>query len=196
MNNKIYIGKSLQINRRLNVYKNYKPNGKVKGYLKNTILKYGWDSFKVEILESFNIKNKEIDNIYLLNQESHYIKLFNSIDPDIGFNICKYSTDATGTTRSKEVVEKIRKRMIGNTINKGRKMSEETKEKIRQGNLGKEVSDETKEKQRLGRLGKVHTLESIEKMKIAKSLMSDETKEKMKAARQLQIKLKQNKIKS
>jgi group I intron endonuclease len=170
-NNKIYIGKSLCLNRRLNVYKNYKPNNRSRGYLKNTIMKYGWDSFKVEILECFDIKDKEQDNLYLLEREAYYIELFDSTNPDIGFNLCKYSNDATGRPRSDEVKEKMRIRMTGNTINNGRKMSEETKEKIRKGNLGKIVSEETREKMRISNTGKVNTPESIEKMKKVKLLM-------------------------
>lgn len=177
-NNKIYIGKSLSLNRRLNVYKNYKEHCKANGYLKNTILKYGWNSFHVEILENFNVKDKESDNQYLLERESYYIDLYNSTNPDIGFNLCKYSSDGTGLTRSDEFKENSRLRMIGNTINKGREMSEEHKEKLRQVNLGKPTSEETKEKIRNGNLGKIHRPESIEKMRQAKRLMWQQKKNK------------------
>jgi len=184
-NNKIYIGKSLSLNRRLNVYKNYKVHCRATGYLKNTILKYGWDSFKVEILENFDIQNKELDNQYLLDRESYYIELYDSTNPDIGFNVCKYSFDATGRTMPEDFKIKTGLRMRGNTINKGRVMSEEHKEKLRQSNLGKPTSEETKEKIRKGNIGRIHRPESIEKMRKAKTLMWEE-KRKQKENKQIE----------
>ena len=71
--------------------------------------------------------------------------------------------------------------------NYGKPVSDETKEKIRQGNLGKTLYDETKEKMSISRsgelhwnYGKTHSEETKEKMRKPKS---DETKQKMKEAK-------------
>ena len=58
------------------------------------------------------------------------------------------------TKHSEKTKEKIRQAKIGNTVNIGRKLTEEHKEKIRQGNIGKFVSDETKNKISNGKIGK------------------------------------------
>ena len=51
-NGKIYIGKSIDIGYRINRHKNSHrhTNAENGPYLKNAILKYGWDAFSVEVL--------------------------------------------------------------------------------------------------------------------------------------------------
>lgn len=71
VNGKVYIGKSVNIFNRLRQHK----NPKVKYHLQNAILKYGWDSFTVEILEVYDKFDKEKDNKFLLERESFYIEL-------------------------------------------------------------------------------------------------------------------------
>lgn len=114
--NKIYIGKSLDLRKRLT---KYKYNSKIyDGIIYRAIRKYGWDAFDVEILEVFS----EIDNNDLLKLEASHIEKYNSTDPSIGYNLCKFSTDRTGIP-----------------------VSSETKEKLRLANLGKIHSEETKQ---------------------------------------------------
>jgi group I intron endonuclease len=163
-NNKIYIGKSINIGTRLSYHKN--TNGKT--LIRKAIEKHGWDSFDVEILEIFENFNKLKDNDHLLKREAHFIEILNSTDRDIGYNLCKFSRDTTGTVRSKETKEKIRQAMTG------RKHSEETKEKLKHINLGKKLSEETKEKMRQRMLGNTHgtKLKGIKKI-------SEENKEKL-----------------
>lgn len=79
INNKVYIGQtSLALEQRA------KKDGK--GYIHcksfyDAILKYGWPSFKLEILE-------QVDNNSIADErEQFYIKLFNSTNPDFGYNI-------------------------------------------------------------------------------------------------------------
>tara|TARA_R110002074_G_scaffold51396_2_gene130028 strand:+ start:30598 stop:31371 length:774 start_codon:yes stop_codon:yes gene_type:complete len=174
-NGKIYIGKSVNIGKRLNDHKNCKRNGKVGRYFQNAILKYGWESFTIEILEVFENFDKHTHNDDLLKRETYYIELFESTDRSKGYNICKSSTDMTGIVVSVETREKMRQNMLG------RKLSPETREKMRQSRLGKVCSDETKEKIRQKRLGQKHTKESNEKLRQSKlgTILSDETKEKM-----------------
>lgn len=121
VNGKIYIGKSVNIRRRLNDHKNCAKNGEGGFHLRNAIIKHGWNNFVVDIIERFDIFDKLQDNAMLLKLESYYIKKYNSIDRSIGYNLCSYSNDRTGIPRTQE-----------------------TKEKLRLANLGRIHSDETK----------------------------------------------------
>jgi group I intron endonuclease len=195
INDKIYIGKSVNIRQRLFGHKVQK---KVRCYFDNAIIKYGWDSFIVDILEIFENFDKEKDNDSLLLRESHYISLYDATNTDKGYNICKFSTDRTGLKRSPHSIETKLKMKLAKTgkivsdetreklrqINLGKRHSEETKEKIRQSRIGKKLSTEGKEKLKQFRLGKTHTEESLNKMKLAKlgkirTPHSEETKEKI-----------------
>lgn len=165
-NGKIYIGKSINIKKRLGEHRRAKG-----GYhLHNAISKHGWDSFNVEILEIFKIFDKLKDNNTLLEIEADYIKLFDSTDPSKGYNLCKYSTDSTGRIASRETREKMSKAKLGNTIWLGKTHSEESKEKVRQANLGKsgfKHSQISIEKMKLSKLGKNHSDQT--KLKISRS---------------------------
>lgn len=173
-NGKIYVGKSVSLNKRLNRHKNCKCS-KNNSFIHNAILKYGWGSFEVEILEIFEDFNKLAHNSILLEREAHYIQVFKSANKSKGYNICEYSNDCTGRTLTEEHKEKLRKANIG------KKMSEESIEKTRQANLGRKNSPETIEKIRLSRLGKKASNETKEKLRNRRH--SDETKEKMRQAR-------------
>lgn len=79
VNGKIYIGQtieSLEMRAGHNGYKYRKCT-----YFYNAIKKYGWDKFTVEILQD-NLTREQANEF-----EIKYIKLFNSQDPNIGYNI-------------------------------------------------------------------------------------------------------------
>ncbi len=176
-NNKVYIGKSVNIQKRLCRHKLNSMEDKGSNYFQNATIKYGWDSFNVDILEIFENFDKENDNIALLERESYYIELYDSTDKTKGYNLCKYSNDRTGMygfKHSEESKEKMRMARIGRviseedkerlrTVNIGRKLTEEHKNKIRQGNLGKFVSEKTRKKLSESSKGKPKSKESIEK---------------------------------
>lgn len=170
-NDKIYIGKSVNIRRRVYDHAHCRKRGKCGTYLKNAIIKYGWAAFSVEVLELVENFNASEDNISLLEKESYYIELFESYNKDKGYNICKFSNDSAGVPKSQEHIEKIRK-----------------------GNIGKKRSDETKRRMSIAKLGntnmlgKKHSEDTKAKMKKSKSEeikgkkrkpMSEETKEKI-----------------
>ena len=75
-NGKVYIGKSVNMYFRLSCHKSCEKKTKGRYYFENAIIKYGWDSFNVEILESIDNFDKKNDNIELLEKESFYIQLF------------------------------------------------------------------------------------------------------------------------
>lgn len=79
LNNKCYIGQSVDIKRRLNEHKKHKDNS----LIDNEISKMGVENFIFEILETCDI-------IELNRRESYYIKKYNSIEN--GYNISHGST--------------------------------------------------------------------------------------------------------
>jgi len=137
INNKIYIGQSINLKSRLNKHKNSKKNSKQ--IISKSIHKYGYKNFQCEILYYAN-------SIEELNEkELYYIEFYKSTDKKIGYNI----------------------RPGG----KNSKVSDITKEKLRQINLNKEVSNKTIEKIRNSTIGnnnhfygKKHSMETKSKM--------------------------------
>lgn len=79
--NKIYIGKSIEIKKRITAHKYRLRNNKhVNTHLQNAWNKYGEDNFE------FNIK--EICEIKLLSlREKFWIDLYNSNNPEYGYNL-------------------------------------------------------------------------------------------------------------
>lgn len=183
-NGKIYIGKSVNMYFRLSCHESCAKKSKGRYYFENAIIKHGWDSFKVDVMETFknfDKGNKEHRKL-ILERESHFIKLLDSTNPKKGYNICKSSTDRTGMKNSEET---RRKMSLGQM---GRKHSEETKEKIRQARLGTPGTPHTKEhKERMRQLnlGKKMSVESREKLRQLKvgTKLSEETKLKMSISR-------------
>jgi group I intron endonuclease len=177
-NGKIYIGKSINIYFRLSCHKSCVKKPKGRYYFEHALIKHGWDGFEIDILEIIDNFDKSKDNKRLLDIETGYIKLFESTNPEKGYNILKNSTDSTGSIRSDEFRKNISLRQLG------RKLSDETKEKIRQSRLGQPGtphSKEHKEKMRVLNLGKKMSLDSKEKLRNIKlgTTLSEETKFKM-----------------
>lgn len=118
-NNKIYIGystKSAQY--RLIKHFNEADSKIDTTYLNNAIRKHGRENFVVEDLDTAitieELKQKEI----------YYIKLYNSRDKKIGYNLSEGGDGTPGVLKSAETREKIRQKALG------RKLSEETKRKM------------------------------------------------------------------
>ena len=185
-NGKVYIGKSVNIHVRLINHKSYENKSKGKCYFQNAIIKYGWNAFTVEIIEIFENFDKLKDNDSLLSRESYYIELFDSANVDKGYNLCKYSNDMTGRKLSEETKEKMRKPKSEEHIAKmrNRPCSKETRDKIRQSQIGRQHSEESKEKMRRANIGKKLSEETKEKIgKAGKGRRhSKEAKEKMRLA--------------
>lgn len=174
-NGKVYIGKSVNIRKRL---RDHQRTNKAGFYFQNAILKHGWKSFDVEILEIFEDFDKLKDNIKLLERESYYIEFYNSTNKDKGYNRCKFSTDKTGIPMPESVKEKLRQANLGRKLSdehkykigstwRGKKRPEftaEHKENISRGHIGKKLSDEHKRNIGKVNLGKVVTEETREKM--------------------------------
>lgn len=124
-NRKVYIGQSVNIQQRINKYKNLKCINQPRLY--NSIIKYGFENHKIEIICECLIED-------LNNQERFYQDLYNVLGKN-GLN-CKLTKS---DDRSGKLSDVTRLKM-------SRKTSDITKEKLRQFNLGKKHSEETLQK--------------------------------------------------
>lgn len=114
---KCYIGQSVNIENRLNKYKNMLCKFQHKIY--RALVKYGWDNFTVEILYSTD-KDYKYQQLMLDSMEKHFIIQFDSIKN--GYNLRTGGT--SGYKYSDEVKEKMSQSKLGTT------RSEKTKSKI------------------------------------------------------------------
>lgn len=156
-NGKSYIGKTTNLYARLNQYKNL--HCKNQTYLYHAIKKYGWENFKVELLEQVEDEDLDILDTTLNELEIKYIAEFRVTERDKGYNI--------------------------SSGGEGGRLTEETKRKIGEGNRGKILSAETKEKISKARMGTVFTEETKRRMSEARVgiKLAEETKKKMSETR-------------
>lgn len=172
---KMYIGQSVDINRRLKSYRSCLCKEQV--FLFNSIKKYGWEFHKFEIIKECNP-----DELNVL--EKYYVDMFNTFNSEIGMNLRDGGgSKGTMSESSKEKMSKSRanwkhseeskikiseshKKIIKSkewceNISKGKtNPSKETRERIgksskgRKSFLGKKHSEETKAKIGLTKIGK------------------------------------------
>jgi len=125
---KMYIGKSIHVNERINSYK-YASRRQSQHKLNNSIKKYGLENHIFEIIE-------ECIEELLDEREIYWINFYNSVTE--GLNL-KYGGE--GGKHSQEVKDKKSKSMTG------KKASLETKQKMSQSKKGHSMyNDEWKEK--------------------------------------------------
>lgn len=184
---KIYIGQSINIQKRFLSYKYKLACEQPK--LNRSFIKYGLENHKFEIIHECEV--------YELNdKERYYQELYDCIG-DNGLNLCYVKSSDKNGFHSEETKQKISKNNSRNklgtkltdeqkqhlrNINLGKKLSEETKKKISIANKGKTVfiSEETKEKLRIHNLGKKVSVETKLKMSNSQRNISKESKEKRK----------------
>lgn len=171
INGHLYIGQSFCIERRFLEHKSeLKRNIHHNERLQNAWNLYGENAFSFAIIKE--CKDREELNYY----ETYFVENYKK---DKGRDFV-YNLGRTGD--AKNTSDETRKKLSENNAmnnplyrlkislkNKGRKMSDETKEKLRQNHLGKKLSEETKRKISLNSaksmLGKHHTEEARKKMK-------------------------------
>lgn len=156
INNKIYIGQSLDILGRWKAHLNCLKNNKhVNKKLQNAWNKYGESNFIFEIIEEC-LKEEIYD------KEIFYIEKYNSYKT--GYNQTLGGDGTYGFFLSEEHKNKIRKANTGRQFteqqrynmgnsNRGKKFSEEHKNKISLSEKGKITNQETKEKISKSKLG-------------------------------------------
>lgn len=89
INQKIYIGQTVDFDRRVNEYKSRNPNILMSSNyaIMQAINHYGVDNFKFEILHTCRSRNE------LNEKEYYYINLYKSYDPRFGYNSKHNTTD-------------------------------------------------------------------------------------------------------
>jgi group I intron endonuclease len=136
---KVYVGSTTNIKARFSCYKALKCKTQTRLY--NSFLKYGVLSHKFEIIT-------ECENDKMYELECYFGNLYNTLSKN-GLNCVLPNKDDKFVCRSFETRQKLSK------SNTGKKISDETKEKLRLINLGKESKNK----------GRKHTKEAISKMK-------------------------------
>jgi group I intron endonuclease len=157
-NGKSYIGMTIRGMKRINEHKNSKSNFTID----RAIQKYGWNNFKLEILEEVN------DSKLLPELEKYYIKKYDTFND--GYNETFGGEQVMiGKHHSKETKKKI---SIANT---GRQFSDEHRNKLSKIKKGKHHSEETKNRMSIAKLGKPSWNKNIQ--------LSEETKNRMSIAK-------------
>lgn len=168
INGKIYVGQCLGLAR--DRWCRHKYDARLNRYpsrIGNAIRKYGDNAFDVSILVN-NVASKELLD-YL---EQYFIVMYDTRNPDIGYNLTDGGDGAYGLKMSSEACAKIGKTKIGNKNCVGRFMSEATRNKISEGNKKhwatvpieqRKWKESSKQKLIATIKGKKHTAEHIKK---------------------------------
>lgn len=186
INNKSYIGQSNNVERRLKEHKciEHETNKSLKLAYK----KYGIENFEFEILEECKLKELNEKEIYYIDMLKPQ---YNRTSGGEGSPNHKMSEETREVLKQKgkefwnNLDDETKKKIIAKNLKRpkiGHKVSEETREKLRQHNLGKKQSEETIEKRKQTMIDKkkngyIQTNENhnkkvicIEKNKIYKSV--------------------------
>ena len=172
--NKIYIGSTVDIKRRLYRYKKGDCKNQFKIY--RSLLKYGYDNHKIEIVteceekdmyrleceygEKYDVLGEMGLNLSLPLKTDTYKCRSDEVKQkirDTNIRIGRTPPSALGLKRkefTKEHKEKLRQAKLGNKASEETKFKMSEKHKGHQRNLGRKVSDETKIKMSLSHLGK------------------------------------------
>jgi len=142
-NDRIYIGQSVNVKKRFISYKRMYVKNEGQTRLHRSFLKYGVDNHKFELV-------CECIESELNNYERYYQELFNCLNNGLNCRLTK-TNDRSGSV-SKETLLKMSISSMGNTHWKGKKHTQETKDKIKIAATGRKFSDEVnKSKGRKGR---------------------------------------------
>jgi group I intron endonuclease len=143
--NKIYIGKSIDINRRFKTYK--KTNCKRQIKLYRSFLKYGVENHLFEIIEECTVE--------LLSERERYWQDFYNVLNN-GLNLCLAKSNDKSGCHSEHSKIKISNSLKGKKrplMDMSYKNTKEWKEKMSNSMMGKKHSKETKNKMSLSLIG-------------------------------------------
>lgn len=187
--NKVYIGQSRNVRKRINAYKNVKEIGKQKKIFAS-LLKHGADAHIFEIAHELP---EDIDQDTLDRYEQFYMDHY----INLGFkmlNICPTANSQSGHKWSDESKKNQSERMKGKPSGrKGAKLTDEQKAILLACRKGSKASEETKRKMSLSQMGKKrgpmprHIVERLAALKRGKKL-SPEHIEKLKQSASLHFK--------
>lgn len=156
----------MDIKRRFSRYKSL--SCKAQKGIYNSLVKYGVDNHKFEIISECSFE--ELDNL-----EIYYISLYNSFNSNFGLNL---KSGGVGGKLSDKAKEKIRQSNIG------RKASDEVKLKISIANKGRKpyiMTDEIRHKMSLSKIGTKKSAEQRQKISNSNKgrVVSDITKQRL-----------------
>lgn len=124
INDKIYVGSTQNFTDRFIQHKSDLKKFRHNQRFQNFVNKYGIKCLKFNLLE-------EVEDLsQLLIREQYYLDTLECWKSKKGFNINKFADSIRGVKMPKSHVDACRKRMLGNTITKGRKLSEQHGKKI------------------------------------------------------------------
>lgn len=131
--NKIYIGQSIDLERRKYSFLKAKFYTSEGSYIDRARQKYGSENFKYEILEECPID-------LLDERETYWINYYESYDRSKGYNLTSGGDGLKNYHHSELTKQKI------SESNKGKTLSDEAKAKISKANSGRVMSEEAKQK--------------------------------------------------
>ena len=139
-NNKVYIGQSIDIERRWQ----QERYGKCNRHLKHAFDRYGLQNFTFDIL--IELHGSE----YLNDYESLCISLYESNNPAKGYNLTEGGSGPNGYKHTPDAISKLRGRVHSletrTRISEAKKnISQETRRRMRDSHLGKKQSEATRE---------------------------------------------------
>ena len=152
---KVYIGQSINIEKRLIKYRNL--HCKEQTYLYNSLKKYGFDEHLFEVI--IECQQEELNNL-----EIFYINLYKSFNSKFGLNLRE---GGKGGKMSEETKQKMSISRKGNKYALGKKHSEEAKKRYVEARKGKTRSEETKKKMSEAQKGKIVSQETKDKLRLA-----------------------------
>lgn len=169
INNKKYIGQSVNIERRFREHRKNKSTQ----CIDKSIRKYGWANFEVKII---NCAEEILDAM-----ERTLIALYETINRDKGYNL------ESGGHKNKHASEETRKKMSESHPDLsgekhylwGKHHSEETRQKMSESRKGRKYSEETKKKLSESRKGDKHHLFGKHHSEETKSKLSKANKGKL-----------------
>lgn len=174
INNMMYVGKTEDFYERIKTghlklikYK-YKSSYRQKSYLHNAIKKYGLNNFKIYFFKCPTNKLSFFEELL--------IRELNTLAPN-GYNL---TTGGDGGKLCDKTKQKISASLIKyykthDSFTKGKKLSQEHIEKLRQCHIGKKQSEETKSKRSMTLTG--HITKEETKIKISKALIGNKNGE-------------------
>lgn len=151
---------------------------KGRGYINNdhfnrAINKYGWENIEHIVLAQ-NLTKEEA-----CHYEEVLIAYFDTTNKDRGYNKSKGGETNSGWKMPDEVIERLRKRMKGNSYTKGIPLSEEHKRKISKANSASNNPNYGKKGKLHPAYGRVQSIE--ERAKRSKALLGHEVSKETRA---------------
>ncbi len=104
IDNKIYIGKAVNVQERLNNHKHLlRKNKHANRHLQNAWNKYGESNFKFELLE-------ECEEDFLCSQEHYWCNLLNATNRKFGYNLAETSPDCSNRLTEESISKRTQTR--------------------------------------------------------------------------------------